>query len=72
MVAAVIVVRQLALRVNRAAELAAPHDQRLVEHPPLFEVANKRGGRLVDALALPAKVVGAGSRADPSRDGTAA
>ena len=37
-VAAVVGRGQLALRVVRAAELAAPDDQRLVEHAPLLEV----------------------------------
>ena len=38
MVAAVVVVRQRALAVDRAAEFAAPDDQRVVEQAALLEV----------------------------------
>ena len=35
------------LRHRRAPELAAPHDERVVEHPALLEVRDERGGRAV-------------------------
>src|SRR5262249_30076713 len=38
---------------GRAAELAAPDDQRVVEHPALFQVLEEGGDRLV---ALPGEV----------------
>jgi hypothetical protein len=52
MIAAVIVIGELALAINRAAEFAAPNDQRVVEHAALLEVGNQRGGRLIHAFAL--------------------
>ena len=36
--------------VGRAAEFAAPHDERAVEQAALLEVADQRGNRLVDLL----------------------
>ena len=39
MIAAVVLARQLALAVDRPAELAAPDDQRVVEHAALLQVA---------------------------------
>ena len=45
MVAAVVVCRQLALAVDRAAELAAPDDQRVVEQAALLQVLDQRRRR---------------------------
>ena len=52
MVAAVVVLGQRALRVDGAAELAAPDDQRVVEQAALLEVDHQRGGGLVGVVAL--------------------
>ena len=57
-VAAIVVASQLALAVDRAAELAAPDDQRVVEQPALLEVGDQRECRLVDVAALPRQVAG--------------
>src|SRR5439155_25305490 len=51
-VAPVVLLRQAALRVDRPAELAAPDDQRVVEHPALLEVLEEPGAGLVHVLAL--------------------
>ena len=56
MVAAVVVVGQLALRIDRAAELAAPDDERAVEESPLLEIGQEASGRLVGVVALRADV----------------
>ena len=58
MVAAVIRGGELALRVDRPAELAAPDDQRVVEQPALLEVLDECGGGLVGVVALRADLVG--------------
>ena len=52
MVAAVIVRRQLSLAIDRAAEFAAPNDQRVVQQPALLQVLDQRGGRLIGVAAL--------------------
>ena len=52
MVAAVVLLRQAALRVDRAAEFAAPDDQRLVEQPALLEVLDQAVAGLIDVAAL--------------------
>ena len=72
MVAAVVVGRQLALAVDRAAELAAPHHQRVVEQPALLAdrpPAPPTAGR---CPGTGRRSAWAGARAGPSRDGTAA
>jgi hypothetical protein len=46
-IASVVVFRECSLRINRATELARPHDKRFVEHPPPLQVHDQRGGRLV-------------------------
>src|SRR5258706_6202173 len=56
MVAAVVLWRELALAIHRAAELAAPDDQRLVEQAALLEVSDQRGTRLIDVAALQTQV----------------
>ncbi len=52
MVAPIIFASEFALTINRAAKLAAEHDERVVEHTALLEVFDERGGRLVDIHAL--------------------
>ena len=52
MVAAVVRFRQLALAVDRAAELAAPDDQRVVQQPALLQIADQRRRRLIGVAAL--------------------
>ncbi len=47
MVAAVVVGRQLALAVDRAAELAAPDDERVVQQAALLEVLDEGRAGLV-------------------------
>ena len=56
-VAAVVRGGELALRVDRAAELAAPDDQRVVEQPALLQVLDQRGRGLVGVVALAADLV---------------
>ena len=51
-VAAVVLVGELALAVGGAAELAAPDDQGVVEHAALLEVLDEGRAGLVDVLAL--------------------
>ena len=58
MVAAVVRLRQRALPVDRAAELAAPDHERAVEQAALLQIGQKRAGRLIGVLALRADVVG--------------
>lgn len=57
-VAAVGVGRELPLRVGRATQLAAADDERLVEQPALFEVADERREALVGLLGLAAQLLG--------------
>ena len=71
MVAAVVVRGQLALAVDRAAELAAPDDERVVEQAALLQVLDQRGGGLVGVAALAGDAASADCRAGPSRDGRA-
>ena len=71
MVAAVVVGGQLALAVDRAAELAAPDDQRVVEQAALLEVGDQGGGRLIGVAALAGDLLRAGCCAGPSRGGRA-
>src|SRR5262249_21005750 len=52
MVAAVIGLGQFALRIDGAAEFSAPNDQRVVQHPAIFQIPNQRGGRLIGVLRL--------------------
>ena len=66
MVAAVILGRKIALAVDRAAEFAAPNDQRIVEHAALFQVLNQRGRGLVGIQALRRQVGAARPRGDPT------
>src|SRR5262245_7018592 len=52
MVPPVICLGQPALRINCATEFSAPDDQRVVEHPSLFQIHNQSGGRLISVLGL--------------------
>ena len=72
MIAAVVVVRQLALAVDGAAEFAAPDDQRVVEQAALLQILDQRGRRLIDVSGTAARDRAAGRCADPSRGGKAA
>jgi hypothetical protein len=54
MIAAVVGRGELALRVVRAPELAAPDDQRVVEQAALFQVGDQRVAGAVDVGALAA------------------
>src|SRR5207302_8128249 len=51
-VAAVVGLRQPALRVDRAAELAAPQHERLVQQTALFQILHQVPRRLVHVAAL--------------------
>ena len=52
MVATVVVLFNLALAIDRAAEFTAPNDQCVIQQTALFEVLDQRGARLVGVLAL--------------------
>ena len=52
MIAAVVRGGQVALAVNRATELAAPDDERVVEQPAPLQIENQGGTRLVDVARL--------------------
>ena len=52
MVAAVVVVAQAALGIDRPAEFAAPDDQRFVQQPACLEVLDQAPAGLVDVAAL--------------------
>src|SRR5689334_10975487 len=52
MVAAVVGGRELALRVDGAAEFPAPDNQGVVKHAALFEVLHEGPAALVNVLAL--------------------
>src|SRR5262249_15236345 len=56
MIAAVVVARQLALAVDRPAELAAPDHQRIVEQAALFQVGDEPVADLIDVAALGGQV----------------
>src|SRR5438552_4285524 len=56
MVPPVVVLRELSLTVNRPAEFAAPHDQRVLQQPALFQVLNQSSGSLVGTFALKGQV----------------
>ena len=58
MVAAVVGRGELALRVDRPAELAAPDDQRVVEQAALLQVLDQGGRGLVGVVALAADLLG--------------
>src|SRR6185503_13346795 len=58
MIAPVIVGGQLALAVDRPAELAAPHHQRVLQQPALLQILNQRGARLIGVAALPGYLLG--------------
>ena len=58
MVAAVVLLRQAALRVDGAAELAAPDDQRLAQQPAPLQVLDQPPAGLVDVAALAGQPAG--------------
>ena len=58
MVAAVVGGREVALAIDRAAELAAPDHQRVVQQAALLEVLDQRGRGLVGVAALAANLLG--------------
>src|SRR5436189_139526 len=51
-VAPIVALRQLSLAVAGPAELAAPDDERIIQHPPLFQILHQRRARLVRLAAL--------------------
>src|SRR6266513_4140652 len=57
MVAAIIVLREFALRVVGPAEFAAPDHERVVEQAALFEVGDERVAGLVHVLGLATNAV---------------
>ena len=57
-IAAVIVVRECALAVDRAAELTTPDHQRVVEQPALFQVVDQGVAGLVDVATLVGQIAG--------------
>ena len=71
MIAAVIGRGEPALAIDRAAELAAPDHQRVVEHAALRQILNQPGGRLIDILAALRQVLRQARRGGPNRDGRA-
>ncbi len=52
MIPAVVGVRERSLRVHRAAEFAAPDDERVFEESPLLEILNERCRGLIGVSAL--------------------
>ena len=52
-----VVVTAVALGHRRATELAAPDDERFVEHPALLEVRDQGSARLIDFLRDPRDAV---------------
>ena len=58
MVAAVVLLREAPLRIDRAAELAAPDDQRLVEQAARLQVLYQAVAGLVDVAALVGQAAG--------------
>src|SRR6266481_3860738 len=59
MVAAVIVFRERALRIDRTAEFAPPDDQCVFQQAALLEVFDQGRRRLVDVVALASDPLGA-------------
>ena len=52
MIASVVLSSETALTVDRAAELATPHNQRVVEQPALLQVLDEGGDWLVDGSRI--------------------
>src|SRR2546430_13425851 len=52
MVAPVVLVRELALAIDRPPKLASPHDECVVEQAALLEILDERRARLVRVVAL--------------------
>ena len=51
-IAAVIVLSQWTLAINRSAELPSPNHQSVVQHTPLFEILDESRGGLIRGLTL--------------------
>ena len=49
---------EFALGVDGAAKFAAPHDERVLQHAALFQVADECGAGLIHVAALQAQVAG--------------
>lgn len=58
MVAAMVVLRQGPLRVNRSAKFATTYHQCVVQHSSLLQVLDETGGGMVDVFALKAEQFG--------------
>ena len=58
MIATMIVIRQRALRINGASELAPKNNQRIFEQSALFQIHHQRRTRLIHILALSADLLG--------------
>ena len=72
MIAAVVVGVERRPGNRRAAELAAPDHQRVVEQAALLEIVDQGRRRLVGVVALARGIASAGCRAGPSRGDRAA
>src|SRR6185436_3739288 len=57
MIAAVVVLGERALAVDRATEFTRPHHERVVEQPATAKILDERGLRLIDELRLRADLV---------------
>ena len=68
MVAAVVCRGERALGIDRAAKLAAPDDERVVQHPALLQVLQQGRHRAGPCRGIDAAFRWAGCRAGPSRD----
>ena len=68
MIAAVVVLGQVALGIDGAPEFAAPDDERIFQHAALFQILDQAGGGLIHIAALERESLAADCRADPSRD----
>ena len=51
-ITAMVIFGELALRINSTAKFTAEDDEGVFEHPPLIEVFDQSGSRLIDILAL--------------------
>jgi len=67
MVAAVIILRQFALRIVRAPELAAPDHQCVIEQPALLEIGDERIARLIHIARLARNSLGQTAVVVPAR-----
>jgi len=56
MIAPIVVLRECALRIGRAAKLTAPDHERVIEQPAVLEFGEQGSGRLVRVVALAADI----------------